>query len=203
MLADNQFADRSTWDDASLALHLKELSELATAGKRTSTMFSLAGSAETEPTYGTTPAPIASNEMGARATSTSIQPSNRSRWSPTPFWINESDDIVLDPFLGSGTTLLAAERAQAMLQRRTRPALRRHGHHALGAPDPATSVPDLRPILRRRQGREEPGKLNAPEEDVYEVGYGRPPRRHVGKRDNREMRGPKNGNRRLWPRWKS
>jgi DNA modification methylase len=29
MLADNKLADRSTWDDASLALHLKELSELA------------------------------------------------------------------------------------------------------------------------------------------------------------------------------
>jgi len=28
MLADNKFTDRSSWDDAALAVHLKELSEL-------------------------------------------------------------------------------------------------------------------------------------------------------------------------------
>src|ERR1700722_13759232 len=78
-----------------------------------------------------------------------------------------------------------------MLQRRTRPALRRHGHHALGAPDPATSVPDLRPILRRRQGREEPGKLNATEEEGYEVGYGRPPKKTGWKKGQSGNAGPK------------
>ena len=40
-----------------------------------------------------------------------IRRSNRSRWSPTRFsMVPGRGDIVLDPFLGSGTTLMAAER---------------------------------------------------------------------------------------------
>ena len=38
-------------------------------------------------------------------------------------------------------------RGQTMLRRRTRSALRRYGHHALGALDPAASASDLRPVL--------------------------------------------------------
>jgi DNA modification methylase len=100
------------------------------------------------------------------------------------------DDVILDPFLGSGTTLLAAERARRrMPRRRTRPALRRYGHHTLGALNSATSAPVLGPVLRRRQEREE-REVSAPD-NAYEVGYGRPPTETRWKKGQSGNAGPK------------
>ena len=82
--------------------------------------------------------------------------------------LTDLDDVIIDPFLGGGTTLLAAERAQAMPRRRTRPALRRYGHRTLGALDPARGAPDFGPVVRRNQEREE-REVRAPG-DASEVG---------------------------------
>ena len=108
------------------------------------------------------------------------------------------DDLILDPFLGSGTTLLAAERARR----------RCHGVEldplyvdtaviALGAPDPATSAPGLGSILRRRHEREE-RELSVP--DAWAMaGLRRGP---GGRRGSQETRAPRNAHQPLWQRSK-
>lgn len=100
------------------------------------------------------------------------------------------DDVIIDPFLGSGTTLLAAERA------------RRRCHGVELDPlyvdtviarwerlDPATSAPDVGSVVRRNQEREE-REVRAPD-DAYEVGYGRPPQETRWKKGQSGNPGPK------------
>ena len=81
------------------------------------------------------------------------------------------DDVILDPFLGSGTTLLAAERA------------RRRCHGVELDPLYVDTVITRWERLTQQQARLASGQsfddvkreVNAPD-DAYEVGYGRPPK---------------------------
>ena len=118
-----------------------------------------------------------------------IRPSSRSRWWPTPSrTARKRGEIVLDPFGGSGTTLIAAEKTRpARAADRVRPALLRHDHRALGAAHrQAGQLAAGRAELRGRPGRAQAGNPSErermskephkkPAGRTYEVGYGKPP----------------------------
>jgi DNA modification methylase len=75
-------------------------------------MSNSAGSVEIGPTCGTTPAPNSFKRNGGKS-DLDLHPTVKPIAMVADAILDSTnlDDVVLDPFLGSGTTLLAAERA--------------------------------------------------------------------------------------------
>ena len=82
-----------------------------TAGKRIATTFNSVGSAEIGPTSGTIPGAKSFKQNG-RKSDLKLHPTVKPIAMVADAILDSTnlDDVVLDPFLGSGTTLLAAQR---------------------------------------------------------------------------------------------
>ncbi len=89
---------------------MNSVSSFATAPRRTSTTCNSAGSAAIEPTSGTIRAPTVSAE--GRKSDLGYHPAVNPIAMVADAILDSTclDDIVIDPFLGSGTTVLATER---------------------------------------------------------------------------------------------
>ena len=86
------------------------------------------------------------------------------------------NDIILDPYIGSGTTILAAERTgRRCFWHRDRRAIRRHRNRQMGTADGTEGAKHSRPDICAGEDGPRSQSVSAPPND-HEIGYGHPPK---------------------------
>ena len=150
------------------------------AADRTATTSSSASSAATAAMSGAIPGPTPSPADGEEGNLLALHPTVKpvAMVADAILDCTARGDIVLDAFLGSGTTVIAAERTgRRCYALELDPALCRHHHAPLAGADrrdapvtPRAAAALMTSRARRRQ------PMPSDDERDYAVGYGKPPR---------------------------